>query len=172
MAMLPRVAVVAVALAVLQAGCAEKTTRPAITAVTLSLATSPAVGNPSKPISADVRIRNVGNTRVWYTDGCGCDAISLRVLGPDGLEVLLRDPKASLPLCPCGFIPLESRQSLGGRFDFFTGTLYVADHPTWPTPTYAAPPGTYTLIARFSYATSVPGEFLPLERRTTFTWAP
>ena len=172
MALLPRVAVVAGVLAVLQAGCAEKTTRPAITAVTLSLATSPAVGNPSQPIVADVRVRNVGDTRVWYIEGCGCDAISLRVLGPDGLEVLLRDPKAPGPLCPCGNIPLESRHSLGGRFGFFTGTLYVADSPTWPSPTYSAPPGTYTVIARFSYAASVPGDFLALERRTTFAWAP
>ncbi len=117
MALLPRITMLAGALAVLQAGCAEKTTRPVITAVTLSLATSPAVGNPSQPIVADVRVRNVGDTRVWYTEGCGCDAISLRVLGPDGLEVLLRDPKALGPLCPCGSIPLESRQSLGGRFE-------------------------------------------------------
>jgi len=171
MTLLPRVAVVAGALAVLQAGCAEKSTRPAITAVTLSLATSPAVGNPSQPIVADVRVRNVGDTRVWYADGCGCDAISLSVLGPDGLEVLLRDPKALGPLCPCWNTSLESRQSLGGRFDF-TGTLYVADPTTWPTPTYPAPRGTYTVIARFSYAPSVPGDVLTLERRTTFEWAP
>jgi hypothetical protein len=172
MALLPRVAVVAGALAVLLAGCAEKVTRPAITAVTLSLVTSPAVGNPSQPIVADVRVRNVGDTRVWHSAGCGCDPISLRVLGPDGLEVLLRDPKAIGPACPCWFAPLESRQSLGERLVLFTGTLYVADDPTWPTPTYAAPPGTYTVIARFGYSTSVQGDFLTLERRATFEWAP
>ena len=172
MALLPRVVVIAGALAVLQAGCAEKTTRPVITAVTLSLATSPAVGNASQPIVADVRIRNVGVTRVWYGDGCGCEALSLSVLGPDGLGVLLHDPKAPGPLCPCRNIPLESKQSLGGRYDLFNGTLYVADSPTWPSPTYSAPPGTYTVIARFSYAASVPGDVLTLERRTTFVWAP
>src|SRR5262245_7581226 len=162
MTLLPRLAMVASALAVL-VGCAEKTTRPDIASVTLSLATSPA-GSPSQPIVADVRVRNIGNLRVWYTDGCGCNALSLRVLGPDGLEVSLQDPKAVLPMCPCGNIPLEPGQSLGGRGVFFTGTLYVADSPTWPSPTYPAPPGTYTVIARFGYSTSARDGFLALER--------
>lgn len=37
---------------------------------------------------------------------------------------------------------------------------------------YAAPAGTYTVIARFSYSTSAPGEWVTLERRATFDWVP
>src|SRR6266581_4306619 len=54
--LLPRVAMVASALAVLlQAGCGGRTTRPAVTDVGLSLNISPAVGTPSLPVVADAR---------------------------------------------------------------------------------------------------------------------
>jgi len=173
MTLVPRVAIVAGALALLlQAGCAERAMRPAVTDIDLSLAASPAVGGPSLPVVADVRVSNAGNTRVWHCEGCGCgNGIGLTVLGPDGVEVWLRNPNAPVPLCPDGFTPLEPGRDLGARL-VFTGTLYATGPPTWPPPTYPAPPGTYTVVARFSYATSVPGEWIPLERRVTFAWEP
>lgn len=175
MALVPRSAMAAGALAVLlQAGCAERATRPTVTDVNLSVSASPAVGSPSLPVVADVRVSNAGNTRVWHCEGCGCgNGIGFTVLGPDGVEVWLRDPNAVVPLCADGVIPLEPGRDLGARLDF-TGTLYVKGYPDpkWPSPTYAAPPGTYTVVARFSYATSVPGEWIPLERRVTFAWEP
>jgi len=172
--LLPRIAMVAGAFAVLQAGCVARIMRPNITAVTLSLATSPAAGSPSQPIAAEVRVRNVGDTRVWHCGGCGCDVISLRVLGSDGREVWLRDPKAVGPACPPGFEPLDPGREVTGRL-VFTGTLFMAGQDTWPTPTYPAPAGTYTVVAGFSYEISAPGppeEWIPLERRATFTWKP
>ena len=168
---LPRVAMVASALAVLlQAGCGGRTTRPAVTDVGLSLNISPAVGTPSPPVVADARVRNTGSARVWHCEGCGCgNGVGVTVLGPDGVAVWLHDPRALLPACPDGAVPLEPGGDLGGRL-VFTGTLYVAGHPTFPSPTYPAPPGMYTVIARFSYSTSVPGEWIPLESRATFAW--
>jgi hypothetical protein len=173
MAMLSRGAMVVGALAVLlQSGCAERATRPIVTDVDLSLAASPAVGSPSLPVAADVRVSNVGNTRVWHCVGCGCgNGIALTVLGPDGVEVLLSDPNAPMPLCADGSEPLEPGGDLAGRL-VFTGTLYEQGSQERPTPTYDAPPGTYTVVARFHYATSVPGEWIPLERRVTFDWVP
>ena len=173
MALLPRVALVAGALAVfLQAGCGTAT-RPTIIDVDLALAASPAVGGPSLPIVADVRASNVGNTRVWHY------GVGLRVLGPDGAEVVwLGDPNAPPPVAPSGqvlppdmAVPLEPGRDFTRRFAF-TGELYVTGHPTWPSPTYPAPPGTYTMIAYFRYATSVPWKWITLERRATFAWVP
>ncbi len=162
----------AIAVLVLQGGCVGEATRPSVTNVRLSLSAAPEVGSPSQPVAADVRVTNAGNTRVWHCEGCGCgNGIGFTVLGPEGAEVALRDPNAVLPLCPDGIVPLEPAAALGGRL-VFSGTLYVTGHPTFPSPTYPAPPGTYTVIARFSYATRVPGEWLPLERRTTFEWQP
>ena len=173
MALVPRGAVVAGALAVLlQAGCSGRATRPTVTDVDLSVAASPVAGSPSLPVVADARVSNAGTTRVWHCEGCGCgNGIGLTVLGPDGVEVWLRDPNAALPLCPDAVMPLDPGRDLGARL-VFTGTLYANGHPTFPSPTYPAPPGTYTVIARFTYAISVPGEWVPLERRTTFAWAP
>lgn len=170
---IPRVVVVVGAAAILlQAGCAGRATRPNVTGVNLALAVSPAEGSPSLPVVADVRLSNVGTTRVWHCEGCSCgNGIGFTVLGPEGGEVWLRDPNAQLPACPDGVTPLEPGQALGDHL-VFTGALYESGQPTWPSPTYLAPAGTYTVVARFSYATSVPGEWVVLERRARFAWVP
>jgi len=156
---------------VFQAGCASKVTRPSVTEFDISLLVSPTVGGPISPVVADVRITNVGNTRVWHCAGCGCDGVELTVLGPDGNMVWLRDPRAVGPACPPLVVPLEPGRDVAGRL-VFTGTLFIGDQATVPSPMYPAPAGTYTVVARFGYMTSVPGESIPLERRATFTWVP
>jgi len=169
---LSRVAMVVGSLAVLlQAGCADRSTRPAFTQINLSLAASPARGSPSLPVAADVRVSNDGTKAVWHCGGCGCgNGITFTVLGPDSVEVWTRDPSEPPPGCPDWNTTLEP----GGDLDrglVFTGTLYVTGQ-AWPSPTYQAPAGTYTVIARFYYATSAQGEWVALERRVTFAWVP
>jgi hypothetical protein len=47
--------------------------------------------------SAEKNFRSIrDDTRVWHCGGCGCED-RFKVLGPDGSEVALRDPKASGP---------------------------------------------------------------------------
>jgi hypothetical protein len=177
MALLQRALIVACTLAILlQGGCAGEVTRPSTTDVDISLVVSPRVGSSISPVVADVRITNSGNLRVWHCEGCSCgNGIELTVLGPDGTMVWLRDPKAVGPACPDGFAPLEPSRDVAGRL-VFTGTLFMTDQPTVPSPTYPAPAGAYTVVARFSYETSAPGapggNWTPLEQRATFTWVP
>ena len=159
------------ALLVLQAGCAKEGTRPAVTQVQLSVAAGPAMGSPSRPVAIDVRATNVGNMPVWRCEGCGCgNGIGVTVLGPDGAEVLLRDPNGVHPLCADGMVRLEPAGTIESRV-VFSGLLYMAG-PSIPTPTYPAPPGTYTVIASFGYGTRAEAEVAHLSRKATFDWQP
>lgn len=173
MSLLPRLASWVGALAVLvQAGCIARTTRPSVTGVDLSVAALPAAGRPSVPVVIDARVANSGSTRVFHCQRCGCgEGVALTVLGPDSVEVVLRDPGHPTPICPDVLGGFDPGQALAERL-VFTGTLYKARRPTLPTPTYAAPPGTYTVIARFRYTTAMFGQWTTLERRSTFVWAP
>jgi len=156
---------------VLGSGCGEEPTRP-VTHVALTVTVTPDAGGPSMPISMRALATNLGNTRVLYCSGCGCGyGVGVRVLGPDGSDVALHDPSAPLPDCPDNSnTPLEPGKTLEGG-DRFTGVLYRPDSRTYPSPTYAAPPGTYTVIASFGYRVP-PGQWVDLTRRTTFIWRP
>jgi len=165
------VAIAAVLLALAPA-CAESPTRPAIADIRLSVSTLPAVGQPGQPISIEIRVVNSGKREAWHCDGCGCgNGTSLEVLGPDGTRVELNDPRALLPACPEGVAPLEPGAVLGSTGPF-TGVLYVRDSSAVPSPTYAAPPGTYTVVAGFAYSLTRGGEAFRIERRATFVWNP
>jgi len=155
---------------VVESGCGKGPTRPAVTDVRFAVTAAPDVGGPSAPITLRGRVTNAGNTRVWHCSECGCEeGFSIKVLGPDGSEVALRDPKAVGPLCPPGVVPLEPGETLEAPASF-TGVLYERDSPTVPSPTYPAPSGAYTVIAAFEYASRVPGEWVRLVRRTSFVW--
>jgi hypothetical protein len=173
MSLIPRFVTVVSALAILvQFGCFPVTTRPSVTSVDLSVAALPASGRPSVPVVVDAEVTNAGSTRVWHCQGCGCgDGVALTVLGPDSVEVRIQDPGHPSPLCPDAFGSFDPGGSLAEHL-VFTGTLYSARRPTLPTQTYAAPPGTYTVIARFRYKTDMFGQWTSLERRTAFVWAP
>ena len=153
-------------------GCGKEPTRPAVTDVKLAVTATPDVGAPSTPTSIRVHVRNVGNTRVLHCYGCGCgNGVSIAILGPDGGKVALYDPNAPLPACADGLdVPLEPAGTLEGGASF-TGVLYQRGFPTYPSPTYAAPSGTYTVIATFAYRPPS-GEWVGLARRTTFVWLP
>ena len=155
---------------VVGSGCGKEPTRPVVTDVRFVVTVTPAVGSPSAPISVRSRVTNAGNTPVWRCGGCGCED-GFSILGPDGSEVALRDPKAVGPACPPGVEPLEPAETFEVAGSF-TGILYQRDSPTVPSSTYQAPAGTYTVVATFAYASSVPGEWLKLERRTNFVWQP
>ncbi len=155
---------------VVESGCGKEPTRPAVTDVRFAVTAAPDVGGPSTPITLRSRVTNAGNTRVWHCGGCGCED-GFRVLGPDGSEVALRDPNAVGPACPAAVVSLEPAETLELARSF-TGILYERDSPTRPTPTYLAPSGTYTVIAAFDYASSVPGEWVRLVKRTSFVWLP
>jgi hypothetical protein len=172
---LSRVAMLVGTLAVLlQGGCGKESTRPAVTDVGLAVAAKPHVGGPRAPVTVHALARNTGNARVWHCRGCGCgNGMSIRILGPDGREVALQDPKTlRVGDCP-DFLnePLDPAETLeaGARF---TGVLYERDSPAYPSPTYPAPSGTYTVVATIGYKSSVSGETITLTSRTTFVWAP
>lgn len=153
-------------------GCGREVTRPAVTNVQFSLSASPETGSPSSPVTVSAQVSNAGATRVWHYVACGGDnTISVEVLGPDGRRVVLDDPKAVGPACPPGMAPLEPGGTLAGG-SLFTGVLYEQDSPVFPTPTYPAAPGTYSVIARFSYRTTGPwdGPSVELERQISFAW--
>lgn len=162
------VAVLVVALG----GCDRHMTRPAVAKVQFLLSATPATGSPPSPVTLLAHVVNVGDTRVWHCEGCGCgNGISVEVRGPDGHRVALEEPKASRPMCPDGFSPLERGGMLDGG-NIFTGVLYEQDSPVYPTPTYQAPPGTYTVIALFGYRATGSGPEFVLERRVSFAWQP
>ena len=89
------------------------------------------------------------------------------ILGPDGSAVSMI-PRSPPPLCPDGLVPMPPRQELasGARFD---GVLYTIGQ--FPSQSYAAAPGTYTVIASFSYRTGRDGPWTQLTRTATFDWA-
>ena len=152
--------------------CTKSPTEPPVTIVTLSVTAAPATGSPSNPVSMELRAINAGGTQIWHCEGCGCgNGTCLTVLDPTGNVVALTDPKAPLPACPDGSIPLAPQGVLTNGFQF-TGVLYVKDSPAYPTPTYAAPPGTYTVVASFGYTKAQWGEWMQTTRTTSFTWNP
>jgi hypothetical protein len=166
----------AIAAVFLESGCGKEPTRPAVTDVRFALTATPDVGGPSAPITVRGRVTNAGNTRVWHCSGCGCgDGLNIKILGPDGSEVALRDPKAVGPAaCPDGFEPIEPGETFEPARSF-TGILYERDSPVYPTPTYPAPPGTYTVIADLGYLSGEPGvsrEWVTVVRSTSFVWQP
>lgn len=161
-----------IAVVVLECGCGQEPTRPAVTDVRLAVTATPDVSGPSAPISMRALVTNAGKTRVLHCSGCGCgNGISIVILGPDGSEVALYDPNAPAPGCADGLDqPLEPAGTLEGGGSF-TGVLYQRGFPTYPSPTYTAPSGTYTVIATFAYRPPS-GEWVELARRTTFVWLP
>ena len=174
MALRARIPIIACAIALLaQVGCSRQVTRPDILDVRLSTGAVPETGSPSRPVTIEARATNAGTVRVWHCEGCDCgNGIGVKILAPNGDEALLTDPRAPRPLCPDGPAPLEPRGSVTLRI-VFTGTLYVPDSPTYPSPTYAAPPGTYTVLVDFGYGTRgiFPFDY-GLSRRTAFEWQP
>ena len=157
---------------VLVSGCGRGPTSPVAPIVRLALTATPELGDPSAPVSIRALVKNAGTTRVLHCSGCGCGSgISVVFLGPDGSEVALNDPNALLPACPDGIEPLGPAETLEATARF-TGVLYERGVPTVPSPTYAAPAGTYTVIARFGYQSRPSGEWRPLERRVAFVWRP
>jgi len=157
---------------VLQCGCGHEPTRPPVTDVRLAVTATPDVSGPSAPALMRAVVANVGKTRVLHCSGCGCgNGVSITILGPDGTEVALHDPNAPAPGCADGLDqPLEPAGTLE-RDDSFTGVLYQRGSPTYPSPTYTAPSGTYTVIATFAYRPPS-GQWVALARRTTFVWMP
>ena len=157
-------------------GCSRSVTRPATVDVQLALSTVLQSTESGPAFELSAKVGNAGTTRVWHCEGCGCgNGITIDVLGPDGKQVLLLDPRRLMPLCPDGPAALEPGGGLASGLTF-NGRLYVPDSPILPTPTYAAPPGTYTVVAEFSYNTQQQwmsaGSALGIERRATFTWPP
>lgn len=157
----------------LAAGCAKHTTRPPITDIRLTLDVTPETGDPSHPVTVDAKVLNAGDTRMWHCEGCGCgNGIGLVVLGPDGEKVELVDPNGQRPMCADGSAALEPGGHLDARI-VFTGTLYARGYPLVPSPTYPAPPGTYTVVSGFRCGQQwMAGDEVSVGQRTTFVWQP
>src|SRR5262245_55026250 len=169
-----RAAVAVMLLLAAALGCGREPTRPALAFIVMSVGATPSTGSPTSPVTLSVSVRNAGPTQVWHSQSL-CDVgIGVWVLGPDGKTVLLSDPKQIRPDCP-GYenVPFPPGQNLPGGATF-TGTLYVPDSQDYPTPTYAAPAGRYTVVAAFAYRTEPRPEapWIRIERRATFDWQP
>jgi hypothetical protein len=158
------------------AGCSHGVTRPATTNVQLAVSIIPQPADTAYSLRLNANVANAGSTPVWHCQGCGCGTgIGITVLGPDGKPVDVLDPKRPMPLCPDGLTGLDPGANLETWLTF-TGRLYVADSPIFPTPTYQAPPGTYTVVGDFAYNTveqwPSSGSGSVIERRARFIWPP
>jgi len=136
--------------------------------VPLTLALSTDSGSPGHPVVATATATNNGTTKVSYPDGCAAYArIYFAVLDSDGQPVHLSDPTALPRVCPVGLQGMAPSGSISESLTF-SGTLYHAAGGS-----YAAPAGTYTIVANFwlfdGEAWSAPNRLL--ETRATLTWA-
>ena len=154
----------------LVSACDKSPVRPPAFRILMSVRANPTTGNPSNPVMIEIRIVNAGSRAVWVCAGCGCEG-GLLILGPDGRPVALDDPKEPLPLCPVWNEPFKPGAVFQGARPF-RGVLYAQDSPTWPSPTYAAPPGRYTVIVRFRYTLTPGGGGQTVEETTVFDWQP
>jgi hypothetical protein len=165
-----RALVFVIAGVVVASGCGKEPTRPEDRSVSLAVTAVPELGDPSAPIALRIVAKNVGIVRVLHCSGCGCgNGITTTVFGPDGVEVALRDPSALGPDCPDGIVALEPRGTVEANASF-TGILYRRGVRTFPTPTYPAPAGAYTVTARFWYRGGWSGAWTHVERTITFVW--
>lgn len=157
-------------LLVLVLGCGQEPTRPAAN-VWLTLTAVPATGSPAQPVTVEATVRNFGS-EVFHCVGCGCgNGTDFIVLGPDGKAVNLFDPNGPRPACADGSAPLERGMSMtSGRL--FTGTLYPDSSSIYPTPTYAAPAGRYTVVATFTYWRGPYVNRVSIRGQATFDWRP
>lgn len=117
---------------------------------------------PGQPVVASGAATNTGADTLFYFIGCGCDLVTVSMLGPDGLPITWRDPTEPLPLCPCFETTLAPGQGRSFR-ETFAGTLYTNDGST-----FQAPSGTYTFVA--GAFVGRPGGTLYAERRASFEW--
>jgi len=149
---------------------------PTFAAVHMFLSASPSAGSPANRVTIQANVVNASSKQIWHSACiCGYPDIAMTVLGPDGKSVALSDPRYPyFPDCPCGMLPFPPGENLSSGFTF-TGTLFVTDSPTYPSPTYAAPAGRYTVVAHFGYWTEGPRGSRSKavgERRATFDWRP
>ena len=155
--------ILAGALATVLRGCSSPT-QPPDAPVTLELSVSPTSAQPGEVVTGVATVSNRGGTSIHYLEGCGSATWIFGLLDPEGRPVDLADPRVQ-PACVDQRVVLRPHEekSVTLRFD---GTLYAyaSAHP--------APPGTYTLIARFSYQrTQDASTSVVLEKRARFTWA-
>ena len=122
----------------------------------------------TQALRAVANLTNSGGVPVSYLLGCSAlcrpkfyQAISFRVVGPEGTEVIVEEPCGGVALCaeyPQVFAPGESTQQVLG----ITGTEWLWDVTGIPLNgdcgsciQKALNPGRYTVIARFQYATDL-----------------
>lgn len=146
--------------------CAVRTTGPIDqTGVHVVIHFSNSSGSPTQPVTVDAEAFNDGRASVYHDVPCAGTVIGLDVRGPDGKPVLLRDPRV-IPACPdycCQ--ELAAHKSVESELGF-DGTLYTSSGQR-----YAAPPGDYTVMAKFD-ATTQPqgGSSLSASRQAVFRW--
>lgn len=119
-------------------------------------------------LQAVADLTNSGGIPVSYLLGCSAQcrpkmyrAISFRVSGPQGGEVIVEDPCGFVYLCPefpQVFAPgefAEQRLDIPGTESIWdtTGTIFVGDCGTCTQKTLD--PGRYTVTARFEYSTDL-----------------
>ncbi len=174
MPVLRRMVIAVILIVACALGCGQEPTGP-VTRIAMSLGAAPARGSPASPVKFNVSVTNAGDRQVWRCAGCTCgNGVAITVLGPDGNAVILVDPKGPRPLCVDNNVPFPPGETLTGGTGgtTFTGTLYDGFSPTYPTPTYAAPAGKYTVIATFTYRTGSGETVHSIQKNTAFDWQP
>jgi hypothetical protein len=161
-----------IGLLVLIAGCGGKSpTTTQLLSANIEVNPAPASGDAAHPVILTAKARNTGLKTAWYSSECLVGpGIGLQVFGPDGDEVLIRDPYAPVVACADGYVPLQPGRSVQLVFEF-TGLLYTRSYEPSER-TYAAPPGTYTAVASFGFADQPGMRQLVIESRVTFEWGP
>ena len=151
-------------LLVLAASCTDSndsTAPPEPPRVDLILLMSAPTGHPGEPVTAQAIISNRGGSPATWSR-CSCYDV-LETLGPDAARVEVRKPQFCTADCQdVELLPGDRLESMLA----FDGTLYNQYGAPYP-----APPGTYTMVARFTWRLH-PRDPSPtdLEQRTTFTW--
>lgn len=160
--------VTAAALALLLLGCGGSIMRPLFVAdrLDITLTLSSDAGDASRPITAHVRVTNVGRGPVHYAEDCVNPALELAIRPPDRRNVIHPCGECPNPVCPgcAGLLKtLGSGESIE-RDVVYGGTLLHCDGP------YVGPPGRYSVEAGLS-ATTQDGRVLSVSRTASFSWS-
>lgn len=159
------------ALAALLPGCGGSpfAVKPPVTAVEgraeYSVKLSGTQGSPGSPIQIRLRLASTGTGEILIPGCGGGPARDLLVIGPYGQVVRHETPLQAYFDC-ASFTPFGPGTTAEWSREF-TGQLFTESGDT-----YAAPTGTYTVLARLRYlAAGDFAEFQTIERAASFYWS-
>jgi hypothetical protein len=162
-----RLTLVAAVLLPLIAGCGDQPTAPVGEPVLITLSLSARSGDPAHPITATVRLKNVGWESVTVLASCSGPGFGPAIHAPDRANILdvcaECAPSVPCPLMSCAPRILRPRESIQRTVEF-GGTLASCEGP------YDGPSGIYTVEGGTVY-TFASGAAGSVSTSATFTWS-